>query len=284
VTIVCHNYGQKITTEPDVATVLRDGDNLFVFTTSERLIPLIEYGLKPAPPGEAEGLVLVCGLGHTGYRVVTNLVGLGRKAVAVDPEVGRLSERLSNEFGVTVKYGDPRWQSTLLGAGLEQATALVACTDDDMTNLQIALRARACKPSLRVVMRIFDDNLGQQIRQTFGINAVFSSSALALPDFISATLNRMNVRLVDIAGIEQAIVRLQVAMSALYDAPISELQAEEGLTVLLHARQNQVNIPPVQPTRLRVGDEIVVMAAPSKLEDLNRRNKSLRELKVEEDG
>jgi Trk K+ transport system NAD-binding subunit len=74
---------------------------------------------------------------------------------------------------------------------------------------------------------------------------------------------------------------LQVTLSALYDVAILDLQEEEGLTVLLHARNGQVNIPPSQRTRLRVGDEIVVLADPHKLDDLNRRNKTLHELKAE---
>ena len=281
VTVVCYNCGRLLTIEPDPATVLRAGDNLFVFTTVEHLLPLIEYGVKhSSPTPSCEGTILVCGLGHTGYRVVTNLLDLGRRVTALDFEAGRLAERL-NELDVPLKYGDLRWKSTLIEAGIEQATAIVVCTDDDMVNLQVALRARALKPNIRVVTRIFDDKLGEQLRQTFDIDAVFSTSALASPDFVSAALNRMNVRTVDIEGIEQAIVRLQVTLSALYDMPILDLQEEEGLTVLLHARDGQVNIPPNQRTRLRVGDEIVVLAAPHKLDDLNRRNKTLHELKAE---
>lgn len=279
VSVVCYNCGQTLTIEPNPETILRAGDNLFIFTTVERLMPLLEAGIKPggSTPAE-EALILVCGLGHTGYRVVTNLLNLGRRVTALDFGPERLSGRLS-ELGVPLKYGDLRWKSTLFEAGIEQATAIVVCTDDDMTNLQIALRARTLKPNIRVVMRIFDDNLGQHLRQTFAINAVFSSSALAAPDFVSAALNRMNVRMVDIEGVEQAIVRLQVTMSALYDTALADLQLEEGLTVLLHARGGQVTIPASQQTRLRVGDEIVVMAAPEKLEELNHRNKSLPELK-----
>jgi Trk K+ transport system NAD-binding subunit len=282
VTVVCYNCGQSLTIEPDPQTILRAGDNLFVFTTIERLMPLIEYGLKRSElSAAAAGVIMVCGLGHTGYRVVTNLLDLGRRVVALDFEAGRLSKRLSRELGVPTTYGDPRWQSTLTQAGIEQATAIVACTEDDMANLQIALRARALQPNIRVVMRIFEDKLGQQLRQTFGINAVFSTSALAAPDFISATLNRMNVRTVDIEGIEQAIVRLQVTLSALYDVSVLDLQEEEGLSILLHARDGQVNIPPDPKTRLRVDDEIVALATPDKLDELNRRNKTLYELKVE---
>ncbi|NJN98650.1 MAG: hypothetical protein HC875_33445 [Anaerolineales bacterium] len=281
VTVVCYNSGQSLTIEPDPATVLQTGDNLFIFTTVDRLTPLIEFGLGQSKlaPG-SEGPILVCGLGHTGYRVVTNLVGLGRQAVGLDFEPSRLAVRLQ-ELNVPLKYGDLRWNSILIEAGVQRAAALVVCTEDDMVNLQIALAARALNPALRVVMRIFDDRLGEQLRRTFEIDAVFSTSALAAPDFVSAALNRMNVRTVAIEGIKQAIVRLQVTMSALYDVPVIELQEEEGLTVLLHARGEQVNIPPAQTTRLRVGDEIVVLAAPNKLDDLNRRNKTLQELKTE---
>jgi Trk K+ transport system NAD-binding subunit len=281
VTVVCYNCGQTVTIEPDPATVLQAGDNLFVFTTVERLAPLIEYGVKSTnlTPG-CEGPILVCGLGHTGYRVVTNLLDLGRRVTALDFEPSRLADRL-NELNVPLKYGDLRWRSTLIDAGIEEAAAIVICTEDDMVNLQIALRARALKSNLRVVTRIFDDKLGWQLRQTFDIDAVFSTSALASPDFVSATLNRMNVRTVDIEGIEQAIARLQITPSALSDVVILDLQEEEGLTVLLHARNGQVNIPPPQQTRLRVGDEIVVLADPHKLDDLNRRNKTLHELKAE---
>jgi Trk K+ transport system NAD-binding subunit len=280
ITVVCYNCGRMLTIEPDPATRLQAGDNLFIFTTVERLIPLIEYGLQSNPPPGGEATILVCGLGHTGYRVVTNLLDLGRRVTALDFEGSRLAQRL-RELNVPLKFGDLRWNSTLIEAGIRQAAAIVVCTDDDMVNLQIALAARALKPELRVVMRIFDDKLGEQLRQTFDIDAVFSTSALATPDFVSAALNRMNVRTVDIAGLEQAIVRLEVTLSALYDAPVMELQEEEGLTVLLHARDGQVNIPPAETTRLRVGDEIVVLADPHKLDELNRRNKTLYELKAE---
>ncbi|MBE7550845.1 MAG: NAD-binding protein [Anaerolineales bacterium] len=281
VTVVCYNCGRTLTIEPDPATVLQAGDNLFIFTTIDRLMPFVEYGLSPSNPlPPIESPILVCGLGHTGYRVVTNLLDLGRRVTALDFEPSRLTGRLA-ELNVPLKYGDLRWKSTLLEAGIEQAAAIVVCTEDDMLNLQIALAARALKPVLRVITRIFDDRLGEQLRQTFQIDAVFSTSALATPDFVSAALNRMNVRTVAIAGIEQVIVRLQVAFSVLYDLPLADLQAEEDLTILLHARGAQVNIPPVQTTRLRVGDEIVVLVAPHKLDELNRRNKTRHELKAE---
>jgi Trk K+ transport system NAD-binding subunit len=124
VTVVCYNCGRTFTIEPDPATILQAGDNLFIFTTVQRLMPLIEYGLaSSSPPPGCEGPILVCGLGHTGYRIVTNLLELGRQVTALDFEASRLSARL-DELGVPPKYGDLRWNSTLIEAGIEQAAAI----------------------------------------------------------------------------------------------------------------------------------------------------------------
>jgi voltage-gated potassium channel len=198
----------------------------------------------------------------------------------MDFEPGRISTRLEH-MGVQVRFGDMRWIAYLEDVGIRQAAALVVCTDDDMLNLQIALQARKINPQVRVVMRIFDDELSEQVRITFGLDAAYSTSALASPDFISAALNQINVRRVDIEGVRQVVVRLTVQLSALFDLPVPDLNDEEGVTVLLHARGDEVDIPPREDARLKVGDEIVVLASDEKLADLNRRNKTSHDLMVE---
>jgi len=274
VTIVCHSRGQTLTVEPDPNTKLACYDTLFVFTTIQEMIELIEYGIEHHMilTSHHRQPILVCGLGHTGYRVATNLVNLGCHVIALDFETGRLAPRLS-ERGIVLKFGDMRWQSILTEAGVTEAMAIVACSDDDLTNLQIALRARALNPNIRVAMRIFDDQLNEQLCQTFGPNTViYSTSALAAPNFVSAALNRMNMRIVDIGGKRQAIARVYIQRATLQDVPIAKLQQEEDLTILLHARNGEVTIPPPMETHLQVGDEIIVMATEEKLDSLNQRN------------
>ncbi|MEW5959882.1 MAG: NAD-binding protein [Chloroflexota bacterium] len=281
VTVVCHQRGANLAVEPVPDTRLAMGDNLFVFTTVEQMIKLIEYGVQcPMQNPPRKGPVLVCGLGHTGYRISTNLLALGCQVAALDFESGRLAGRLS-ELGIPVKFGDLRWSTFLTEAGVKEAAAIVSCTEDDMMNLQIALRSRQLNPKIRVVMRIFNDELNEQLRQTFGMNSAYSTSALASPDFVSAALNRMNVRFVDVEHLPQVIVRLQVNLSSLYGILIADLQQEEELSVLLHARDGRVSIPPNLETRLRVGDEILVLITEDKLGDLNHRNRPTYELQTE---
>ena len=278
-TIVCHNRGATITVEPPPDTRLEADDNLFVFSSVEKMIDLVNRD-APNSNGAVQGPILVCGLGHTGYRIATNLTGLGCRVLALDFEPTRLSPRLE-EKNIPLFYGDLRWGSILKKADIKNASAVVACTDDDLINLQISLRARRINPNIRVVMRIFDDELSEQLQHSFGLNSCFSTSALAAPDFISATLNQMNVRTVDIEEVPQVIVRLQVRLSALYDVDVEDLSHEENVTVLMHTRDGEVNIPPLPRTRLRVDDEIVVLATEDKLSDLNHRNKTSQEVKQE---
>ncbi len=278
-TIVCHNRGSTITVEPPADTLLEADDNLFVFTSVKKMIDLVSRD-APNSAGAEQGPILVCGLGHTGYRIATNLVNLGCRVSALDFEPTRLSPRLE-EMKIPIYYGDLRWGSILKKAEVKNASAIVTCTEDDLINLQISLRARRINPNIRVVMRIFDDELSKQLQQSFGLNTCYSTSALAAPDFVSATLNQMNVRTVDIEAVPQVIVRLQVRLSALYDVDVEDLSNEENVTVLMHTRNGKVNIPPLPRTRLRVDDEIVVLATEDKLSDLNHRNKTSQEVKLE---
>lgn len=279
-TIVCHNRGATITVEPPPDTLLEAGDNLFVFTTVEQMIELVNRENNLTSNGTSQGPILVCGLGHTGFRVATNLLELGCRVSALDFEPTRLSPRLE-EMDIPLYFGDLRWKSLLEQANVKNASAIVACTEDDLINLQISLMARRINPNIRVVMRIFDDELSVQLQQSLGLNTCYSTSALAGPDFVSATLNQMNVRAVDIEEVPQVIVRLQVRLSALYDVDVEDLSDEENVTVLMHTRDGEVNIPPLPRTRLRVDDEIVVLTTEDKLSDLNRRNKTSHQVKQE---
>lgn len=276
VTVVSHHHGDKLTIEPDPTTQLMCYDTLFVFTTIAKMLQLIEHGSEQSAYFSSyhRGSVLVCGLGNTGYRVAKNLVDLDCQVVALDYKPRRLGTRLK-EMGVTLKYGDLQWRTTLAEAGVGRATAIVACTADDMTNLQVALHARALNPDIRVVIRIFDDELAEQMRRSFGVNAaVYSTSALAAPDFVAAALDRRNIRSVEVGHTIQAITRLLINGNTLNRASLSALHAEEDLTILLHARNGQINIPPNLTTKLQIGDEIVVMATEEKLDWLNQRNGS----------
>ncbi len=267
---VLHRSQGGLPVEPDPAAVLRAGDALLLFAVSERLPALYGCGWLRDDQA-AHRPVAVCGLGHTGYRVVRQLLELGQPVLALDFEPSRLAQRLSDS-GVRVVFGDLRQPATLLAAGVGEASALVTCSEDDMINLEVLLRAREINPQLRTVLRLFEEGLGARLQAAFGIDAVYSTSAIASPAFLSAVLQLNVAQPVEVSGGQVYLARLTVKPdSALVGSTLGQLNAQEGVTVALHAREGVVAIPPDADGVLRAGDELVVLASQAQLRWLNRQ-------------
>jgi Trk K+ transport system NAD-binding subunit len=274
VTIVCLYREGNVYLEPLPETVLRAGDTLYVFTRMQHLAELVQPG--ECPPHEARpGVpVLVCGLGHTGYRVVNALLALNQPVLALDFEPSRLSKRLE-DHGVPVAFGDFRQRALLEEAGVAEACAIIACTDDDMVNFEAVLRARKVNPQIRAVLRIFEEALGQQLQHAFNIDAARSTSAIAAPAFVEAALKtKVPEQSVRVGDEQYYISRLVIeALSLLYRESIGALTQEEDLTVLLHKRNDAIEVPPSPTQTLKYRDEIVVLATQEKMHELIRRNR-----------
>lgn len=125
--------------------------------------------------------IVVCGLGHVGYRVVEELHRLGEPIVALERrETDSFVEEV-RDLGIAVHLGDARRDGLLLATGIARARAVVCATNDDMVNVEIALDAKRMNPDIRVVMRMFDQRLARKVGGALELDESFSTSALAAP-------------------------------------------------------------------------------------------------------
>jgi len=139
-------------------------------------------------PGNIHDHVIVAGLGSIGYRVALGLVARGVPVVAVEvSDEGRFVSP-ARAAGIPVYTGDARHASVLKELHLDTARALVASTSDDLVNLSTALNARALRPDLRVVVRLFDPEFAMRVQKGFGIRFTRSVSHLAAPAFAAAAV------------------------------------------------------------------------------------------------
>jgi Trk K+ transport system NAD-binding subunit len=98
---------------------------------------------------------------------------------------------------------------------------------------------------------------------------------LAAPAFVGAALKLHLAQSVIIGEDEWALVRLTIEPSSrLIGQTISELDADEQLTVLLHARHDRLDVPPWPQVSLRVEDEIVVLVGADRLRRLAHENRT----------
>src|SRR6185369_13915974 len=110
------------------------------------------------------------GLGRVSLRVVTQLLESGYEPVVIERDWNsEFIERALN-LKVPVIKGDAREATTLKQAGLSRARAIVTAINDDLTNIEIALTARGVRPELRVILRVFAEELDRNLERGFGPN------------------------------------------------------------------------------------------------------------------
>jgi Trk K+ transport system NAD-binding subunit len=144
-------------------------------------------GRRPVPP-DIHDHVIVCGLGSIGYRVALGIIERGVPVVAIEPDENGRFVAAARAVGIPIVAGDARQKELLIQLGLERCRALVAATSDDLVNLSAALNARAVRPSLRVVVRLFDPDFAVRVQRGFHIRFTRSVSHLAAPAFAAAAL------------------------------------------------------------------------------------------------
>ena len=219
--------------------------------------------------------VIVCGLGKVGYRVLLELLRFGVEVVAIEiDENGPFVEKVK-QLGVPVIIADARRSDHLRKAGVEVADAIVPATNDQLSNLEIALDAREINPGIKVVIRMFDMELASKVEKGFGIHTAFSSSALTAPIFAAAAM-RLNIRSSFYVGdqlmnVSEVVIRPK---SDLIGWDIARLEREIDLTVLYYKNGDIHDLHPDPALKLVAGDQLLVLASVEVLRELNKRSTS----------
>lgn len=128
----------------------------------------------------ARGHVVVCGGGKIGSAVVNLLTAAGKRVVVIEsaPDAGLV--RRARERDVDLLTGDAQRDDALDLCDIPHASAVLALTDNDAVNVEIALGARARRPDVPLVVRVENDGFAEAAATIFGI-AAFSPSALTAP-------------------------------------------------------------------------------------------------------
>jgi Trk K+ transport system NAD-binding subunit len=131
---------------------------------------------------------IVCGLGGVGMQVVNQLRAEGHDVVVIDQDVNNRFLNTLRSLRVPIIQSEANQAITLQTANISHASALLAVTSDDTTNVEIALTAKSLMPSLPVVVRAQDPTYAQMVQQVFEFEATLSPIELAAPAFAAAAL------------------------------------------------------------------------------------------------
>jgi Trk K+ transport system NAD-binding subunit len=219
--------------------------------------------------------IVVVGLGHVGIRVLRYLNRYDYDVVAVELNEDEESvDEARQKLDIPIIIGDARRRETLQQANLSDASALIICTSQDLSNIEIAMSARKLSRTVRIVMRIWDDEFAEDFRDQLNLYEVHSTSALAAPIFAGAATDLAIPLNFEIDDENYVLARLTVHRgSLLAGMTIADMENRFQADVVLHQNGSEAHVHPEGTNRAQPGDEIVIFAASEMVEMLNTFNR-----------
>lgn len=216
------------------------------------------------------GHVVVCGLGNVGYRCVQELTAIGERVVAIDRVNDNPFIATTRRTGVPTFVGDATIPEVLRQARADTAKAVIAATDSELANLEIALLVREMNPTQRVVVRLAEPQFAAAVRESAAIKYAASIPALAAPAFAAALFGDRVQTLITAAGHTLVVVELAVQE----DDPRLNGQLPGVASATYHFLPVALNGHDLAPTAeqpLKAGDRITAVMELPDLERLQRR-------------
>jgi len=113
--------------------------------------------------------VIVIGLGQVGLRLCSLLRDSGIAAVAVEVTEDAPNVRLARGYGIPVVIGHGEDREVLRRVHVDRARALAAVTSSDLTNVEVAVAARAARASLEIVVRVREGDVADETQTLVGL-------------------------------------------------------------------------------------------------------------------
>lgn len=217
--------------------------------------------------------IIVCGFGKVGYRVTEELLKFGREVIAIESNPKGLFIDKAKDMGVPIIIADAVRATSLTKANVAQADAIIPCTDNELTNLDIALDAREINPDIKVVMRMFNDDLARRIEKGFGIHTAFSTSALTAP-LVAAKAMRINVKHSFYVGDTLLnISELEINPgSRLAGKTVQQIEKEHEISIVYVQENDTEHLHPAPELVLTSDARVLILASIDTLQKLKELN------------
>ena len=139
--------------------------------------------------------IIVCGGGPTGKRIVQEFIHTKSSFILIDQNDDVL-RHLDHLGQFPFLRGDATEDETLLDAGIDRATGLVAALSDDKDNVFVVLTAKSLNPGIKVVARLVEESNTQKLRKA-GADEIISPNAIGGLRMASVMIRPSTVNFLD---------------------------------------------------------------------------------------
>jgi Trk K+ transport system NAD-binding subunit len=206
--------------------------------------------------------IVLVGMGKLGLRTYRLLRKLGETVVVIERNAEcQFLEDVRNE-GSPLLVGDARRDELLEQANIAKARSIILASNDDLANLEIALDARRLNPGVRVVLRMFDQNMADKIRDGFNIHIAMSQSAMSAPAFATAAIDGSIVNSF-VVGDQLVVMQHWTVRNdgPLCGLSVGDVTGRYGFGIVERRAGGVSRLFPTAETRLAAGDRVIVQGA-----------------------
>ena len=239
---------------------------VYATLTEQVLSARFRFRQQRPPLPKANHVVLV-GLSRVGRQVAGLLYRLNQPVIGVnDTELP--AEALPHLPIVTGNLREGLQRVNLL-----KAKSLMAVTDDEVVNLEIALAARLLNSTCRLVIRMDDPAFGGGVTDLLPGARAFGTYALAAEAFAAAALGETVHGLLHLGDTTVLVTEYTVTAGDTLDGRLlPEIAYGYGLVPILHRRagRDDAELLPVDDLDVLAGDRLVVLATKEGLRSVER--------------
>ncbi|MBN2630844.1 MAG: Trk system potassium transporter TrkA [Rhodobacteraceae bacterium] len=252
---------------PDPGDQLFAGDQIYVFSHSEDLNRTLEIFGKATRKQER---IVIIGGGNVGLGVARALEARTDRVRAKIIEKSRaVAERAADGLDRTiVLHGDGMDMDLLMEAAIDRADAVLAVTDDDKTNLLVAVRAKqaGCRMSIALV----NDPTLAPLMAPLDIDAYINPRATTVSSILRHIRHGRVRAVYSIGDSEAEMIEAQIlSTSPMAGRMIREIEFPAGVLVGGVMKGDKM-VKPTSDLRLEAGDVIAIFSMTADVREVER--------------
>jgi trk system potassium uptake protein TrkA len=252
---------------PEAGDQLFEGDEIYIFCHSEDMDRALEIFGKTMTKLER---VVIIGGGNVGLAVAKALEGRAdRVRVKVIEKSREIAENAADQLERTIVLnGDGMNIELLEEANIERADAVLAVTDDDKTNILVAVRAKAA--GARMAICLVNDPTLTSLMGPLNIDAYINPRTTTVSSILRHIRHGRVRGVYSIGDAEAEMIEAQVlSTSPIAGKTVRDVDFPEGVLIGGIMKGDKV-IRPTGHTRIDEGDVIAIFAMAADVPEVER--------------